>query len=667
MKLLMQRSKLTLKPPREFPVGCLVLLLLTVEVGAQSPVSYRFDTFAGTGEDGFGGDGGPATEAILDSPTGVTVDGAGNLYIADLENHRIRKVDAAGTITTVAGTGESGYGGDGGPATEARLDEPSGITVDGAGNLYIADTWNHRIRKVDAAGTITTVAGTGETGFGGDGGPVTGWYGFGGDGGPATEAILPYPYGVTVDEAGNLYIADGVNHRIRKVDAAGTITTVAGTGESGWWAGGFGGDGGPATEARLDTPTGVTVDGAGNLYIAGFQNHRIRKVDAAGTITTVAGTGEGGFGGDGGPATEARLTWPCRVTVDGAGNLYIADLGNHRIRKVDAAGTITTVAGTGIGDGWPATEAQLIWPYGVTVDGGGNLYIADTGYNRIRVLTPSVPLVLDGTGNIAGENIQHPNGNVFDQILFTGETIKLQARPNQITRVSFMDETEDIVQVEFSGAGSFTVTLDPATFLPPAIPPRYNQAVEYVTGKPSVVIDGADANTFFSIFTVGSINAVNQALFPEGQVYDAQADVTLVEVVNSTGMGGVQLSNTVFSGSTGKTGVDARGVPITIRLTLGDIDASGDAVPYLLFGEGSFTVPAGNPGLRITGGDLLQTNGASIVVAQSGSTTTGFETLISQNNFKSDNTPQPTLSIDATFANEDGDAITVATEELTIE
>ncbi len=285
----------------------------------------------------------------------------------------------------------------------------------------------------------------------------------------------------------------------------------------------------------------------------------------------------------------------------------------------------------------------------------------------ITVAAPSVPLVLDGTGDIAGENIQHPNGNVFDQILLTGETIQLQARPGQITRVSFMDETEDIVQVEFSGTGSFTVTLDPATFLPPAIPPRYNQAVEYVTGKPGVVIDGADANTFFSIFTVGSINAVNQALFPEGQVYDAQADVTLVEVVNSTGMGGMQLSNAAFSGSTGRVGVDARGVPIAVRLTVGDIDAEGDAVPHLLFGSGSFTVAAGNPGLRITGGDLLQTNGAAVVVAENGSTTTGFDTLITQNNFKSDNTPQPTLSIDATFANENGDPVEVTTEELTIE
>jgi hypothetical protein len=301
----------------------------------------------------------------------------------------------------------------------------------------------------------------------------------------------------------------------------------------------------------------------------------------------------------------------------------------------------------------------------VQITNAGGSTDSDTAV--ITIATPAVPLVLDGAGDIAGENIQHPNGNVFDQILLTGESIQLQARPGQITRVSFMDEDEDIVQVEYSGNGTFTITLDPATFLPPGTPPRYNQAVEYVTGRPSVVIDGADANTFFSIFTVGRINAVNQALFPEGQVYDAQADVTLVEVVNSTGIGGMQLSNTVFSGSAGKVGVDARGVPIAVRLTVGDIDASGDAVPHLLFGEGSFTVAAGNPGLRITGGNLAQTNGASIVVAESGSTTAGFDTLITQNNFKSDNTPQPTLSIVATFSNEDGDAITVEVDEITIE
>ncbi len=345
------------------------------------------------------------------------------------------------------------------------------------------------------------------------------------------------------------------------------------------------------------------------------------------------------------------------VAVSGDDLTYQWYTGNSGDTAAPVAGATGSTLDTG------ALTANTNFWVQITNAGG----TADSETAVVTLAAPTVPLVLDGTGDIAGENIQHPNGNVFDQILLTGESIQLQARPRQITRVSFMDETEDIVQVEFSGTGTFTVTLDPSTFLAPAIPPRYNQAVEYVTGKPSVVIDGADANTFFSIFTVGSINAVNQALFPEGQVYDAQADVTLVEVINSTGMGGMQLSNATFSGSTGKVGVDARGVPIAVRLTVGDIDADGDAVPHLLFGSGSFTVAAGNPGLRITGGDLVQTNGAAVVVAESGSTTTGFETLITQNNFKSDNTPQPTLSIDATFANEDGDEVTVTTEELTIE
>ena len=381
--------------------------------------------------------------------------------------------------------------------------------------------------------------------------------------------------------------------------------------------------------------------------------------------------GAPGSGGEGPPPADAPTitTQPVSQEVQSgaSASLSVAASGDdltYQWYTGNSGDTASPVASATAGtlDTGALTASTSFWVQ-ITNAGG----TADSETAVVTVAAPAIPLVLDGSGDIAGENIQHANGNVFDQILLTGKSVQLQAKPGQITRVSFMDENEDIVQVEFSGNGNFTVTLDPATFLPPAIPPRYNQTVEYVTGKPSVVIDSADANTFFSIFTVGTINAFNQALFPEGQVYDAQADVALVEVVNSTGLGGVQLSNTAFSGNTGKVGVDARGVPIAVRLTIGDIDADGDAVPHLLFGEGSFTVAAGNPGLRITGGDLLQTNGAAVVVAESGSATTGFETLITQNNFKSDNTPQPTLSIDATFANEDGDPIEVVTEEITIE
>ena len=388
-------------------------------------------TVAGDGMRGYGGDGGPAAAAQLFLPTGVALDGAGNLYITDTSNNRIRKVDAAGVISTVAGDGTRGYGGDGGPATAAQLSSPYGVALDGAGNLYIADTRNDRIRKVDASGAISTVAGDGTQGYSGDGGPATaaqlrlpygvaldgagnlyiadtsndrirkvdasgaistvagdGTRGYGGDGGPATAAQLSLPFRVALDGAGNLYIADTYNNRIRKVDASGVITTVAGDGTRG-----YGGDGGPATAAQLDLPYGVALDGADNLYIADRNNHRIRKVDASGVITTVAGDGTRGYGGDGGPATAAQLDLPYGVALDGADNLYIADRNNDRIRKVDAAGVITTVAGDGTrgygGDGGPAVAAQLNSPRGVALDGAGNLYIADSGNDRIRRLTPA--------------------------------------------------------------------------------------------------------------------------------------------------------------------------------------------------------------------------------------------------------------------------------------
>ena len=337
--------------------------------GAEEPQPL-IETVAGDGTRGFGGDGDAAVAAQLRSPYGVTPDGAGNLYIADSWNHRIRKVDAAGVITTVAGDGTSDYGGDGGPAVDAQLDFPVGVALDGAGNLYFADQNNHRIRKVDSAGVITTVVGDGE-------------YGYSGDGGPAAAAQLGYPDGVTLDGAGNLYFADVHNLRIRKVDSAGVITTVAGNGMRG-----YSGDGGPAVEARLHHLGGVALDGVGNLYFTDSWNHRIRKVDAGGVITTVAGDGTEGYGGDGGPAVEARLNEPSGVALDGAGNLYFADTLNHRIRKVDARGRITTVAGGDTqgfgGDGGPAVAAHLNRPQGVALDGAGNLYIAEEFNHRIR-------------------------------------------------------------------------------------------------------------------------------------------------------------------------------------------------------------------------------------------------------------------------------------------
>ena len=343
-------------------------------------------TVAGNGTQGYSGDNGPATSAALFFPSGIAVDAAGNLYIADTYNHRIRKV-SNGVITTVAGNGTGGYSGDGGPATSAELKFPQGVTVDASGNLYIADLANYRIRKV-SNGVIITVAGNGT-------------YGYSGDNGPATSAQLNFPDGVAMDVPGNLYIADGRNNRIREV-SNGVIATVAGTG-----TGDYSGDGGPATSAKLYDPVGVAVDAAGNLYIADLANYRIRKV-SNGVITTVAGNGTPGYGGDNGPATSAQLNVPEGVTVDAAGNLYIADRDNNRVRKV-ANGVITTIAGNGTagysGDGGPAISAELNGPLGIAVDAAGNIYIADYYNNRIRkVSNGAITTVAGGGSSGLGEN-----------------------------------------------------------------------------------------------------------------------------------------------------------------------------------------------------------------------------------------------------------------------
>ena len=387
-------------------------------------------TVAGTSAGGFGGDGGAATAAKLNFPWSVAVDGTGNVFVVDSLNHRIRKVAAStGVITTVAGTGTAGFNGDGAVATGAQLNNPKGAALDGAGNLYIADSANHRIRRVaSSTGVITTVAGTGAAGFSGDGGA-------------AITATLYSPDGVAVDGVGNLYIADRVNARIRKVAAGtGVITTVAGTGISG-----FSGDGGMATAAQLNSPAGVAVDSAGNLHIADRANYRIRRVTAAnGVITTVAGTGMTGFSGDGGAATGAQLSNVYGVAVDAAGNLFVADSSNHRIRVVPAlTGTITTMAGmaTSSGDGGAATAAQLYYPRGVVLDGAGNLYIADSSNHRVRMVAASTGVITTvagtGTAGFSGDGgpaitatLYSPDGVAVDGVgnLYVADRVNARIR-----------------------------------------------------------------------------------------------------------------------------------------------------------------------------------------------------------------------------------------------
>ena len=345
-------------------------------------------TFAGTGEAGFSGDGGPAAQAMLNFPLGLALDAQGNLYIADQDNQRVRCVTPDGTISTVIGNGTPRLRGDGGAAADAEVNSPGAVAVDDAGNLYIADTNNQRIRKI-AGGVVTTIVGSGDTGFGSGG--------FEGDGGPATQARLNNPRGVAVNTAGDVFVADSDNNRIRRIAADGTISTFAGTGVFG-----SSGNGGPAVQAELINPNGLAIDGDGNLYFAGRSTNVVRRIRAAdGVIEAVAGGGQPGFGGDNGPATLARLDSPSGVGVAPDGSVHIADSSNRRLRRI-MSGTITTFAGRtpGGGDGGPATEAPLDVPLGLFASAAGQVFVADVGDHTVRrVATDGTISTIAGTGS----------------------------------------------------------------------------------------------------------------------------------------------------------------------------------------------------------------------------------------------------------------------------
>jgi sugar lactone lactonase YvrE len=363
----------------------LPLLLIVISSVSEKSQAQIITTVAGNGAGAetytccYSGDGGQAIVAELDEPIGVTFDTKGNMYIADSDNNRIRMVSTSGVISTYAGTGIQGYSGDGGLAINSELSQPQGVAFDAVGNLYIGDYGNIRIRKVNTAGIITTIAGNGMEGYSGDGGP-------------STAAELSVPSGVACDTDGNLYIADEAANVIRKINTAGIISTIAGNGTAA-----YSGDGGVATVAELSGPISITTDGTGNLYIADAGNNVIRKIDPSGIITTVAGngfdagSGYGGYSGDGGQATAAELNFPTGVTIDAVGNIFISDYFNARIRKVNTLGIITTIVGNGSfgygGDGGGATNAELNYPWGITFSTTGNLYLADAGNNRIRKVT----------------------------------------------------------------------------------------------------------------------------------------------------------------------------------------------------------------------------------------------------------------------------------------
>lgn len=334
---------------------------------AAEPPTYTVSVLAGTNSSGGLADG-PAASAAFNSPAGLATDVQGNVYVADFLNHRIRKVTAAGTVTTLAGSGPVGARNGGfadGPGTAARFSDPAGVAVDGQGNVYVADGTNYRIRKISPAGVVTTLAGSGARGFA--------------DGAAAT-AQFDLPNGIAVDRQGNVYVADGSNYCIRKISPAGNVSTLAGSGMAGYADG-------TGTAAQFQYLAGLALDGQGNVFVADLQNHRIRKVSPAGVVTTVAGSGVAGYAD--GPAATAQFDAPVWVAVDADGTLFVTDGENHRVRKISPAGEVSTIAGTGeMGfTNGPGLSAQFILPYGLAIDAQGTLYLTQQVGSYIRKIT----------------------------------------------------------------------------------------------------------------------------------------------------------------------------------------------------------------------------------------------------------------------------------------
>ncbi len=370
----------------------MAVCLLFSMFGVQA---QTISTVAGNGTAAYSGDGGMATSAELSDPAGVSMDGAGNMYIADFYNNCIRKVSSSGTISTFAGTTLSGFSGDGSAAISAQLYQPYRTAADGSGNVYIIDRGNWRVRKVNASGIISTFAGNGTSGYTGDGGAAT--------------AAEVFAGGIAVDASGNVYI--GASTCIRKISTSGIITTIAGNNTSG-----YAGDGGPATAAQFNNANDLTFDAAGNLYIC--DQARIRKINTSGIISTIGGNGTTGTSGNGGLATAAQID-PTGITIDVAGNIYFTQTNEQIVRKIDAAGIISTYAGNGSmgfsGDGGAATSAEFQFPSDVALDASGNLYICDQNNSRIRKVTLSSSAGVKQT-SISKDNIvifPNPNNGVF--------------------------------------------------------------------------------------------------------------------------------------------------------------------------------------------------------------------------------------------------------------
>jgi trimeric autotransporter adhesin len=507
------------------------------------PASGVLLTVAGNGVPSFAGDGGPAINAQLNGATAMSMDGIGNLYIADAGNNRIRQVNPDGRMSTLLGNGTPGFTVEFGLPAGVLVNAPHGVVAEPGGVIYFADSGNNRIRKYQPGGNVETWAGNGNASYFGDNGP-------------ATKAAVNQPYGVALDAAGNLYIADTLDNAVRKVSADGTITTIAGFGSPG-----FAGDGGPAIQAKLNGPRGVAVDTAGNVYVADSGNHRVRRIDSTGTIVTIAGNGNTDFAPGDSAGTSSTLSDPRGVAVDRNGNVYIADTGHNRIRKVFPSGAITTIAGAAgtccySGDGGPAILAELNQPMGLSLDSAGNLYVADAGNNAIRVLRPVPSTVTLAAVTNAASNATGP--------IAPGELVTLYG--------TGMDGAKSVLFNGMAGPLLYATTTQIGAVVPYGLTGASARVTVQTANATSAALTTSVAAIAPGIFTVdgsgaGQASALNRDGAANGPDRPARAGQTISLFVTGAGQ-------TSPAGVDGKLGEAPLPKPVApVAVTIGGLQA----------------------------------------------------------------------------------------------
>ncbi len=519
---------------------------------------------------------GNGTSNTLDFPEGVAVDPAGDIFVADAANNRVREVvKATGAVITVAGTGSAGYSGDGGPATAAMLNFPYGVAVDSAGDLFVADLGNQRVREVLANGTIETVAGNGTAGYGGDGGS-------------ATAAMLDNPEGLALDASGNLFIADVGNNRVREVLSSGMIITVAGTGTAG-----YNGDGGPASSAELNFPNGVAVDASGDLFIADRENERVREVLSNGTIETIAGDGDTGYSGDGGPATAATLNEPTDIAVDQSGDVFISDRYNERVREIEAAtGNIITIAGTGAlgygGDGGAAAAAAFDEPTGLALDEAGDLFIADASNNRVREIIPAATVVVRAVPTDTAVTASTASASYGQTVTFTA-TVSASA-PSTAAPIGGT--------VTFSDGGTILGTgplVNGVSTLPDVVlglglhtvTASYSGEESLFLASSSGTMTTVAGDGTFDYSGDGGPSTAATFSYPEGVAVDAAGDIFVADIGNYVVREVVKATGDIITvaGTPGQAGYSGDGGPATEATLGGPVGLAVDAAGNLFIAD----------------------------------------------------------------------------------